>query len=88
MLAKMFYPTAGVGWYHPFVLFIILSFALIHLVKVSRLEDYLELSPTAWHTPVGCAWCLARRNLHHSYTHNSEEQVTVHRLVIVSMMIQ
>jgi len=52
MLAKMFYPTAGVGWYHPFVLFIILSFVLIHFVKVSRLEDYLELRPTAWHTPV------------------------------------
>ena len=51
ILGKMFYPTAGVSWYHPFVLFILLSLVLIHLAELFRLGEYHRLPLSAWYTP-------------------------------------
>lgn len=51
ILDKMFYPTAGVIWYHSFVLFILVSSVLIHLAELFRLEEYHRLPLSAWYTP-------------------------------------
>lgn len=51
VLDKMFYPSAGVGWYHPFVLFIFVSFVLIQLAELLRMGEYHRLPLSAWYTP-------------------------------------
>jgi len=51
ILGKMFYPSAGVVWYHPFVLFVLFSFVLIHLAELFRLGEYHRLPLSAWYTP-------------------------------------
>ncbi len=51
VLGRMFYPTAGVSWYHPFVLFCLGSLVLIHLTELFGLGDYHKLPLSAWYTP-------------------------------------
>lgn len=51
ILGKMFYHTAGVGWYHPFVLFVLVTFILIHIAELFKLGEYHRLSLSAWYTP-------------------------------------
>jgi len=51
VLGKMFYPTAGVDWYHPFVLFVLLFFVIVHFVELFRLGEYHKLPLSAWYTP-------------------------------------
>ena len=51
VLGKMFYPSVGVGWYHPFILFVLVFFVLIHLAEQFRLGDYHLLPLSAWYTP-------------------------------------
>jgi len=51
VLGKMFYPSAGVGWYHPFVLFVLFCFVLIQLAELFRLGEYHRLPLSAWYTP-------------------------------------
>lgn len=51
VLGKMFYPTVGVAWYHPFVLFVLFSFVLIQFAEIFRLGEYHRLPLSAWYTP-------------------------------------
>lgn len=51
VLGKMFYPSVGVGWYHPFVLFVLFSFALIQFAEIFRWGEYHRLPLAAWYTP-------------------------------------
>lgn len=65
VIEKMFYPAAGVGWYHPFALFVILSFILIQLTELFHCGKYHRLSLSAWYTPTAILtmiWlCIAFR---------------------------
>ncbi|OPY15550.1 MAG: Peptidoglycan O-acetyltransferase [Syntrophus sp. PtaB.Bin001] len=51
LFGKMFYPSAGFGWYHPFVLFVLFSFAIIQFAELSQLGAFHRLQLSAWYTP-------------------------------------
>jgi len=50
-LSKMFYPSPGVSWYHPFVLLVLLCFAFIHFTELFQWGGVHRLPQSAWYTP-------------------------------------
>ncbi|HEB42090.1 MAG TPA: MBOAT family protein [Candidatus Dependentiae bacterium] len=51
VLGQMFNPKPGIMWYQPFVIFILLTTALFHLLQALKLCDFLSLPVKAWYTP-------------------------------------
>ncbi len=51
ILGKMFYISAGVAWYSPFVVFMLLSFVLIHFAEKFHWGEYHRLPLSAPYTP-------------------------------------
>jgi len=57
-MGQLFYPHSGVHWINPFAVFIIITTALFHILKVYDLTNILELPEKAWYTPA-VLFCLA-----------------------------
>jgi alginate O-acetyltransferase complex protein AlgI len=50
-LDKMFYLCSGIAWYHPFVIFVLVFFIIIHFSEYYQWGKYLTLPLSAWYTP-------------------------------------
>ena len=51
VLGKMFAPSSGVAWYHPFLIGVLVCFALVQLAELFGWGEYHRLPVNTWYTP-------------------------------------